>query len=189
LFLFLLIINLIILYLDDFKLSFNNKIRYFQIVSLIFLFFLIIIIIFSSVNTYDFIFYAKDKIDLHGHVSIDKEGAKAIGQGLNTIGSQIGLGASIVGIGGAVGKCLAKSSMPPMQKASLVIGSGLITGLGHSMISSINRYNTSSINNVSKDNISTEVSKFMASSSDSPLETILFDIEAISYLCLGFAYI
>ena len=62
----------------------------------------------------DFVLYAnnddKNEINLHGHVSIDKDAAKALG---NTIGSQIGLGASIVGIGTAVSKGIAKSSMPP----------------------------------------------------------------------------
>jgi hypothetical protein len=156
---------------------------------------MLILVILNITNFIDIVHYVNDKnnIDLHGHghISIDKEGAKALGQGLNTIGSQIGLGASIVGIGGAVGKCISKAPMPPLQKATVIIASGLITGLGHSAISTLNRYSVSNVNELPKanSNIPSEVSKFIADSSNSPLETVLFDIEALSYVCLGLIYI
>jgi hypothetical protein len=57
-------------------------------------------------------------VNLHGHVSIEKDAGKAIGQGLQTIGSQIGLGATMVGIATAVSKAVVKSGMPPLQKES-----------------------------------------------------------------------
>jgi hypothetical protein len=86
-------------------------------------------------NTLDLVNNVKDdnNISLHGHgnVTIDKEGAKVISQGINTIGSQLGLGASIAGIGAAVANGIAKSSMPPLQKAGVIVGSALLTGFGH----------------------------------------------------------
>jgi hypothetical protein len=144
--------------------------------------------------------YIKDDSDInvHGHVTLDKEAAKHISNGLNTIGSQIGLGASIVGIGSAVGKVIAKSSMPPLQKAGIIIGSGLITGFGHSIISNINRNsvteeyiknNTNIVDN-HVNNVNSNISKLVDDTiSSSPLENLLFDIEGISYTCLSLVII
>lgn len=82
----------------------------------------------------DIISYAKDSndINLHGHVSLYKEAGKAIGQGMHTIGSNIGLGASMAGVARAVGKTIAKSYVPPIQKAGIVVGASMIVGLFHS---------------------------------------------------------
>ena len=90
----------------------------------------------------DIINYAKyNNIDLHAHshVSVDMEAGKAIGQGLSTIGSQIGLGATLIGIGWAVGKTIAKSSVPHLQKAGSILGASLMGGIGHSRLSALNR--------------------------------------------------
>lgn len=78
-------------------------------------------------------------INLHGRVSLDKEAGKAIAQGMNTIGSNLGLGATIAGIGTAVGKTIAKSSVPAVQKAGIVVGASMIAGLFHSKITTFNR--------------------------------------------------
>ena len=74
---------------------------------------------------------------------------------MNTIASQIRLGASIVGIWGAVGKTIAKTSIPPLQKATVIEGSGLIAGLGHSMITTLNKNSI----NVMWNNTSNVISK------------------------------
>ncbi len=55
-----------------------------------------------------------------GQVTVDKDAGKARGKGLTTTGSQIGLSATMFGLGGAVGKAVAKSSLPPLQKEKLV---------------------------------------------------------------------
>ena len=119
---------------------------------------------------------------------------------MQTIGSQIGLGASIVGIGTAVGKGIAKSAMPPLQKAGIIVGSSLITGLGHSVISNINR-NKVLESNISTKGVNTTSSNSSTSTNDgfnifihdttlsSPLQNLLFDIQALNYICLSLVII
>jgi hypothetical protein len=87
--------SLVLLYMDDFKLSSNNYIKYLQIFSFVATSFIIILLVYNHITSIDIINYVKDgdnNIHLHGHVSIDKEAGKAIGQGLgqgiSTIGSQ-----------------------------------------------------------------------------------------------------
>jgi hypothetical protein len=188
--------SIVTFYLDDYILSKSFLIKYIQIFSFVCIL-LAPIFFYFILDNMDFVLYAnnddKNEINLHGHVSIDKDAAKALG---NTIGSQIGLGASIVGIGTAVSKGIAKSSMPPLQKAAIIVASGLFTGLGHSAISNINRKNiwkentsnmyTDTINS----NISSNISKFMDNNTtSSPLENLLFDIEALNYICLSLVII
>lgn len=45
-----------------------------------------------------------------------KEAATEISKGISNVGSTLGSGASIAGMAGAVGKTIAKSSIPPVQK-------------------------------------------------------------------------
>ena len=113
--------------------------------------------LYNIINIIGIANYVNDKdnninpdIDFNTTVSIGKDAATELAKGMQTIGSQIGLGASIVGIGTAVGKGIAKSAMPPLQKAGIIVGSSLITGLGHSVISNSNR------NKVLESNISTK---------------------------------
>jgi hypothetical protein len=54
---------------------------------------------------------------LHGHVNVTKEAAQELSKGMSTIGSQLGLGGTMVGLATAVGKVIAKSGMPPLQKS------------------------------------------------------------------------
>jgi hypothetical protein len=133
----------------------------------------------------------ENNVNLHGNISFDKEAGKAIGQGLNTIGSQLGLGGTMVGIGTAVSKTVAKGGMPPLQKAGLVVGTSLIAGLGHSLISSANRgaVKAENISSVPSNNISSHLNKLIDDSSVSPLQDLLFNGEMMSYVCLGILYI
>jgi hypothetical protein len=99
--------SIVLFYLDDFKLSTYKLLRFMQLFSFICIPFIIIYIIYNYLLTHvDIIFNVKDNndINLHGHVNLDKEAGKAIGQGINTIGTNIGLGASITGLGMAVVK-------------------------------------------------------------------------------------
>lgn len=72
--------------------------------------------------------YIEDKqsVSLHGHVNLTEDAAAAvffsaeISKGISAVGSNIGLGGTIVGVGSAVGKVIAKSGMPPMQKAGIM---------------------------------------------------------------------
>lgn len=129
----------------------------------------------------------KHGVNLHGHVNVTKEAAQELSKGMSTIGSQLGLGATMVGVGTAVGKVLAKSGMPPLQKAGIVVGGAVLSGYAHTSISSINRNNIKLENNESatNENIGSNISKFIDDSSYSPLETLLSNLEGINITCLS----
>lgn len=103
------------------------------------------------------------------------------------------MGATIVGVSAAVGKAISKSSMPPsLQKAGLILGASLIGGIGHSTITAANRDAVraeNAINSVSNTNIGSDVSKLVNDSHISPLQELLFNGEAINYVCLSIIYI
>ena len=145
---FLFTLSLIFLYLDDFRLSDIRTIKYIQIFTFLFMPLYIIFYIYCIPYTFiwDIIHCVKDSdINLHGHVSLDKEAGKAIGQGISNIGTNIGLGATVAGVAGAVGKGISKSSIPPLQKAGVIVSSAVIGGGIHVLASTINRsHNTTS---------------------------------------------
>jgi hypothetical protein len=211
LFLFFFLISFIIFYLDNFKLSLNRFVKIFQILSFFSILLILIGILCNITNFVDIIFYvggkSNDEVHLHSHISVDKEAAKSLGQGLSTIGSQLGLGATIGAIGTAVGKVLGKTSMPPVQKIGAIVTSGLIAGIGHSIITKTNRnsilstasdISTTAVTNtdiptITNSSVTTEVSstvsKFINDSQSSPLQDLLFQFEIMNYLCLGMMYI
>jgi hypothetical protein len=192
-------------YLNDFQLSNNKIIRYIQILSFVFVPMYVIYNLYYISSVFDIIYHIKNNnnIDLHGHISIDKEAGKSISHGLNTIGSNIGLGATVAGLGSAVANGITKTSMPTIQKAGIIIGAGMIGGLFHSKISAINRNNimqeNSGLNTVNSinteilsakhditNNISSSISKFVDSTaSPSPLEDLLSNIEITNYVCIS----
>ena len=204
---FLFTSTLVLFYLDDFKLSCVKIVKYIQIFSLIMIPLYTLYYMYNIPYTIvlDVISYVKDEnknINLHGHVTLGEESAKAIGQGLNTIGSNIGLGATMAGVATAVGKTVAKSSLPPVQKAGVVVGTSMVVGLFHSSISTINRnkimdenfkansnINTTGTNNGNSNNnpVSNSTNNFMDSSSsdNSPLQDLLSNLEMMNYVCIS----
>lgn len=136
--------------------------------------------------------YVKDgDINLNTSVSIGKDAAVEISRGISSVGSQVGLGTSIVGVSAAIGKSIAKSSIPPVQKAIIIGGGAFIGGLIHSGISHINRANA--IEAISKNSSSysnsnsytnTIVNKLLdeLSSNSSPIEGLLLSIQGINYI-------
>jgi len=131
----------------------------------------LLILSISHINNIDFVCSIKDEngVNLHGHVNITKEAATELSKGISTVGTQIGLGATIVEIGTAVSKTVTKSSMPTLQKAGFIVGSGLIAGIGHSRITTYNRskilsesINASTASNVASNstNIGNNINKF-----------------------------
>ncbi len=182
-------INLLILYLDNFKLSSFIVIKYLKIFTIILI---LILIILDSAYFIDTINCINDKdngVNIHGHINMTKEAAESISQSITTVGSNLGLGATIAGVGTAVGKSVAKSAMPPLQKAGIIVGGALTAGFGHSIITTVNRNqvkleNLSNPDNVS--NLSSNINKLLDDSSTwSPLETLLFDIKGLNTICLG----
>ena len=181
---FIFTISFIIFYLDNFKLSKHIFIMSIQIFSFIGLLLLLTTIICNTYNLQDVICLAKDNsadCNIHGHVSLDKEAGKYIGQGLNTIGSNIGLGASMAGAATGISKGIAKSSIPPLQKAGIIMAGIVSAGFAHSIITTINRKD---ISNGHKNYIS-NINKFVDDHTSSSLQTLLFDIEGLNITCLS----
>ena len=192
---FLFSIAFTLFYFDNFKLSSIYSVKYFQIFSFVSIILLIITTTCDFMNTTVIAHINDDNdINLHRHVNIDKEAAKELSQGLSVIGNNLGLGATIAGVSGAVAKGLVKSAMPPMQKAGIIVDAGLIGGLSHSKLTIINR-NSILINE--KENIHNNYSSNLSNSnssinkladdsiSDSPLIDLLFNIEITNYVCLS----
>jgi hypothetical protein len=127
---------------------------------------------------------------------LDKEAGKAISQGMNTIGNNIGLGASIAGLGSAVAEGIAKSSIPPLQKAIIIASGATIGGMIHTGASYINKNNaleeySKSVSNITNHISDSSVNKFLGgiSSNISPLEGLLLSIQIINYACLSLVFI
>jgi hypothetical protein len=129
-------------------------------------------------------------INIHGHVSINAEAARVLNQGMQAATSNIGLAGTIAGVSAAVGKAIAKSGMPPLQKAGIIMSTGLLSGIGHSLISNVNR-NTSNGNNIITSTASSsnsQVHNFLNNSQLSPLQEFLYDGEMMNYVCLSLIY-
>ena len=188
--------NFVLFYLDDFKLSEIKYIKYIQTFSFIFISLYMFYNLYNIYAIIDIVDCIKDDndINIHGHISLDKEAAKQISNGLNTIGSQLGLGATITGVSLAVAKGITKSSMPPLQKAGVILSTGLIAGLGHSRISVINRNSilkeNIENNNHAINNISSSINKLLDDTvSSSPLQDLLLNTELLNYTCLSLTLI
>lgn len=195
-FMFTFLLSLTLFYLDNLKLSNKKFVKYFQVFSFAYTLILILFILYnkSIISLQDIVCYMTDNnkdVNLHGHVSVNKEAGKAIGQGLQTIGTQIGLGATMAGVAAAVGKAVTKTGMPPVQKAGRILGSSVISGLAHSRISIMNRnvINDTDLNSSSSTDASSNVSKFISDSISSPLQDLLVNFEMMSYVCLSLIYI
>lgn len=79
--------------------------------------------IYSTYNIFNFI-DVSTYVDKNSNTSvyIGKDAAVEISKDINSVGSQVGLGASIVGVYAAIGKSITKSSIPPVQKAIIIVG-------------------------------------------------------------------
>jgi hypothetical protein len=176
--------SIILFYLDNFKLSSNYLIKYLQKFCFIFFPIIIILIVFNTIYNIDIICYLDDKdgVNLHGHVNVIKDAAKELSKGMSVIGSQIGLGATIVGVSAAVGKAITKASVPPIHKAGIILGSAVIAGVSHSTISKVNREDINHINNLNVD-VKKLVDTFF------PLQDLLFNFQILSYTCLTLVYL
>lgn len=150
---------MVILYIDDFKLSINKFVKYIQIFSFLCITIYATYYVYYIYSTFDITYKIKDhnNINLHGHISIDKETGKAISHGTGNIDSNIGLGATVSGVSGAVARGITKSSVSPVQKAGIIMAGG---GAIHEIASTINHNSNtysntgSSINKISNsDNI------------------------------------
>lgn len=138
-------------------------------------------------------------VSIGAQVEIGQDAAKEISKGIGDLGTNIGLAGSIGAVTAGVAKVVAKSTLPPVQKAGLVmlssaIGAGL--HLGTNAIKIMNRkkstkYEGSSFTNTSTseesivNNVSENINKFIDDSINSPLKDLILSIDIINYACLS----
>ncbi len=123
-------------------------------------------------------------INLHGHVSVTTEAGKAIELELQTIWTQIGLGATAVGFATVVSKGIIKTQMPPLQRVGAAVARVIIGGLVYSKLSRIK--NNINIKNDIMNNVCSSNSNGLNGDDliSSPLEGLLLDLELTNYVCV-----
>jgi hypothetical protein len=195
--------------LDGWKLSENNIIKYLQIFILTFVIMYYVSLYWNNsasdlitlnVNPDDIKEIAKNTdITLKGKIVLDKEAANQVAEGISSLGANIGLAATIGTVAGSVGKGIAKSSLPSIQKAGIIMGGGLTGAILHVGASAINSQrhtasrlkdvsnSTESINTVSNIGSNNNINKLIDSNIlnlDSPLEILLYCIHILSLISL-----
>lgn len=130
----------------------------------------------------------KKKI-LKGKVVLDKDAGAEVARGLSNLGSNIGLGACVGALAGGVAKCVAKSSLPPFQKAGLVVVSGIAGAVLHTGASAINAQthaaSSKSSGSTGQTVLPKDVNQFIGSLDDlAPLEILLQCIYILNSLCI-----
>jgi hypothetical protein len=109
------------------------------------------------------------------------------------IGRNIGIAGTVAGVSGAVAKAIAKSSLPALQKAGIVIGAGIAGGAIHVGTSVINRVVNTPCSTITPpvtstaSNLTNGVNKLMADSGDgySDLMLLILSIDTLTCVCLG----
>jgi hypothetical protein len=169
--LFLVEINLVLLYLLDFKSSFSRLILALLVISLLFIYFLFV---YDSVVLSNLICSVDEinnnlgtNVKLEGHVHMNDEKS----------GKSWALTGAMVGLGGVAGKAIAKAPMPPLAKAGVVVGAGVFAGIAHKVIDNSENVRLSSVSQTSNSTIS----KFLGDSQVSALQDSLF-LQEIFYL-------
>ena len=154
--------------------------------------FTIVLLTYNYIMLIEIISYAIDNndVNLHGHVTVDKQASKSISKGFNTLGGQIGLGATMAVIATAVASAIAKSGMPRLQKAALIVGGGAVSGVAHAALSAVNRSAIRGENTLSStSNINPQITKLVNHYNISPLQDVLFNGEMFNYICLSIIYV
>ena len=194
---FLLTSSFTLLYLDDFKLSNQKWIKFMQIFSFICIPLYIVYIIYSLFGAIEIVTYINDKdsvnLSAQANIDIGKEAAVEISKGISNVGANIGLGATVAGVSSAVAKGISKSSLPPIQKASIIIGGGVVGAVLHVGASAVNsrrNFDNSAYlecsNNVAS---SKDINHFLDTVNDSPLEILLQCIYILNSVSVLFIYI
>jgi hypothetical protein len=116
---------------------------------------------------------------------LDKDAGVEVARGMFTLGNNVGLGACVGALAGGVAKTIAKSTLPPVQKAGLIVGAGLIGAVLHTGASAINAQSsvnkTKSLNNLNQDVLPKNVNEFIDTTNNiSPLEVLLLCITILN---------
>ena len=199
LFIILFTFSLVFFYLDNAMFSEITYIKYIQMCCFVIMPIIIFLYIYNYLNQFvtlaptNMIFFIdEDKINLHNHITMDVETGKAIGQGLTKLGNNIGLAGTVGAFSYAISKGIAKSSLPPLQKAGIIAAGGLMGASVHARASYLNKQlpgvntTSSTITTIVSDN---NVNKFLPDSEISSFQGILWWTEIIDYACLSVIYI
>jgi hypothetical protein len=130
-------------------------------------------------------------VSIGGSVEMNRDAAEVLGR-------NIGIAGTVAWVSGAVGKAIAKSSLPPLQKAGIVVGAGIAGGAIHIGTSAINRVvntpssTTTPPTTTPTTNLPDGVNKLLADSGDggfSDLMLLILSIDALTCVCLTFILI
>nr|YP_010044484.1 hypothetical protein J6816_mgp07 [Tolypocladium guangdongense]QPF24429.1 hypothetical protein [Tolypocladium guangdongense] len=146
---FIMFLNITLFYLDDFLLSNNKLIKFLQILTPIWLVIFIVVLFNTDIFTVNnnIVLFIDDNnknisnsLNIGGSIEVTRDAAEVLGR-------NIGVAGTIAGVSGAVAKAISKSSMPPIQKAGIVLGSAGLAGGIHIGTSVINKIVNASIPN------------------------------------------
>lgn len=131
--------------LGRFQLSNSKIIKYIQTISFILLVFYIIYIVYYPEHLlYNVLLIINPQdidntdITLKDNIIIDKNAGAEMAKGISSLGSNVGLAASIGAVAGGVTKDITKSSLPPFQKAGIIMAGSLAGAILHVGSSAIN---------------------------------------------------
>lgn len=214
----ILFFNFTLFYLDDFKLSTYIHIKFLQILSPLILMFLFILIYYNILIDTDLItVLGIDKVEnptinIQTNIQLDKEAAQDIKTSINTLGRNIGLAGTVGAVTGGVAKVISKSSLPPLQKAGMVIAGG-VAGAGIHMGASafntiLNKVSPGTSTDSSKNTLGTTTvsdsadtillngqtksllgNQLTGGSGTSALNDLILGIDMINYACLSLVII
>jgi hypothetical protein len=151
---------------------------------------------YNLIDTINIISYAEDKdvnFTAKAKIDIGKEAATEISKGISSLGNNIGLGATVAGVSTAVAKGISKSSLPPVQKAGIILAGSVIGGVIHVAASAINYNNTISSNSqssLSKSLNNNNVNSLLdLGDKTSPLEILIQCINILSDISIFLVFI
>ena len=196
--------SLILYALDGFKFSVNKNIKYLQIglfnIAIIYLIYLFYYS--DNLNFFSIIPQNITKLNINpddvntnlvlkGKVNLDKEAAVEISKGIASLGANVGFASTVGALTAGVTKGVSKTSLPPIQKAGIIMGGGLVGAFLHVGGNSINSHtipkpSTNNINNMINTLNNPNIKKFVPWNMDpcSPLESLLFCINGLSKVSL-----
>lgn len=187
---------LTLFYLDDFKLSKNIYIRFIQILYPILFILILCTIVYQDDSRFNVVCFALEDnkpgntVNIGGNVELTQESAESLGR-------NIGFAGTVGGIAGGVGKAISKSSIPPLQKASIVVASGaaaagiflagsnLNRGLNSNTSSSSSSSSANSLSSTKPDIVSKLIDDSGSISNNSELMNVILGLNMITYACLS----
>lgn len=187
-------------YLDEFKLSKNKYIRFIQILyPILFILIALSYILYADVFSYNVISFAVDKnvsntVNVGASIEVSKDAAESLG-------TNIGMGGTIGTVAVAVSRSIAKSPIPPLQKAGIVVGSAAGGGAIFVGTNVVNRISiaasrssgentqpiTTSLDNSGSNFPDGGVNKLLDDSTDSfsDLMLLILSIDTLACVCLN----